>query len=66
MPKIKTHQAVAKRFRVTKNKKILKKKCGQNHFNSRETGKVSRLKRRPAGIASATIRKSIRRLITRV
>ena len=66
MPKIKTHQAVAKRFRVTKNKKILKKKCGQNHFNSRETGKVSRLKRRLAGIASATIRKSIRRLITRV
>ena len=66
MPKIKTHQSVAKRFRVTKNKKILKKKCGQDHFNSRETGKVTRHKRRPAGIANATLRKSIRQLITRV
>ncbi len=46
MPKIKTHKATAKRFKVTKNKKILKRKAGQDHFNSRESGTVTRCKRR--------------------
>ena len=46
MPKLKTHQATAKRFRVTKNKKVMKKMGGQDHFNAREPGKVTRNKRR--------------------
>lgn len=46
MAKLKTIQAVAKRIHITKNKKVLKKKCGQDHFNSREPGKVTRNKRR--------------------
>ena len=46
MPKLKTKQLVAKRFIITKNKKILKATGGQDHFNARETGKVSRNKRR--------------------
>lgn len=44
--KLKTRQTVAKRVKITKNKKILKKKCGQNHFNAREKGSVTRAKRR--------------------
>ena len=36
--KLKTHKATAKRFKVTKNGKIIKRACGQNHYNSRENG----------------------------
>ena len=46
MPKIKTHKATAKRFTITKNKKIKQRKGGQNHFNARESGKIMRNKRR--------------------
>lgn len=44
--KPKTHQATAKRFVKTKKGKYLKRKCGQDHFNAREPGKVTRNKRR--------------------
>jgi len=44
--KLKTHKAMAKRFRVTKSGKIMKKANGQDHFNSREPGSVTRSKRR--------------------
>ena len=46
MPKVKTRQAIAKRFKVTKKKKVLKRSCGQDHFNARESGKEKRGKRR--------------------
>lgn len=46
MPKIKTHKATAKRFIITKKKKIKQRKGGQDHFNAREPGKVTRRKRR--------------------
>lgn len=45
MPKLKTHQATAKRFKRTKTGKIIKRTAGQNHFNARETGKVGRNKK---------------------
>lgn len=44
--KQKTHKALAKRVTITKTGKILKRKAGQDHFNSRESGKVTRNKRR--------------------
>jgi len=53
MPKLKTIKAVAKRFRITKNGKVLKKKCGQDHYNSRESGKVTRNKRRSTQLSDA-------------
>lgn len=46
MAKLKTHQATAKRFRFTKRGHIMKKRTGQDHFNAREPGKVTRNKRR--------------------
>lgn len=46
MSKLKTHKATVKRFKVTKNKKVLQRTCGQNHFNARESGNVTRSKRR--------------------
>lgn len=46
MPKIKTIKKIAKRFKLTKNGKVIQRKCGQDHFNSRERGNTTRNKRR--------------------
>jgi large subunit ribosomal protein L35 len=46
MPKIKTHKATAKRFKITKKEKVIMRKGGQDHFNSRESGNTKRNKRR--------------------
>ena len=46
MPKIRTHKATAKRFRRTGAKKIMRRAAGQDHFNARESGNVTRSKRR--------------------
>lgn len=62
MPKIKTRQAVAKRFVVTKKKKVLKRTGGQDHFNARERGNTKRNKRRDTQIAKAD-QKNIRRML---
>jgi len=62
MSKIKTHKAVSKRFKVTKNKKVLKRKAGQDHFNSRESGNITRKKRRDVEM-SDTLNKNIRTLM---
>lgn len=43
---LKTFKALAKRVKITKNGKVLKRKAGQDHFNGRESGKVRRNKRR--------------------
>lgn len=45
MPKIKTKKSVIKKIKITKNKKVLRRSSGQNHFNSKETGKVGREKK---------------------
>ncbi|MBI4600053.1 50S ribosomal protein L35 [Candidatus Uhrbacteria bacterium] len=45
MPKQKTRKAVAKRFRVTKTGSVLKRYGGQDHFNARNPGKITRKKR---------------------
>ena len=44
--KLKTHKAFSKRFKVTKTGKVMKRRAGQDHFNGRDTGKISRKKRR--------------------
>ena len=62
MPKLKTHKAVVKRFKITKTKKILKKTAGQDHYNSRESGKTTRKKRGLKQIAKSKA-KTIRNLL---
>lgn len=59
MPKIKNHKASAKRFLVTKNKKVLKRKCGQDHFNGREDGETGNKKRRDISFSNKTDSKNI-------
>jgi len=43
---MKTIKAVSKRIKVTKNDKLIIRKGGQDHFNSRESGKTGRNKKR--------------------
>ena len=43
---MKTHNAMSKRFKVTKKGKVLKRAAGQDHFNARESGNTTRGKRR--------------------
>jgi ribosomal protein L35 len=43
---MKTRKTMAKRVKITKTGKIMKRKAGQDHFNSRERSKVTRAKRR--------------------
>ncbi|MEI6835308.1 MAG: 50S ribosomal protein L35 [Candidatus Falkowbacteria bacterium] len=45
MPKIKTHQATAKRFKVTGGSKVTQRKSGQAHNNAHESGSTTRSKR---------------------
>lgn len=67
MPKMKTHKAVSKRFKMVVKKKngkkttqITKRAEGQDHFNARETGKKKRNKRSD-NTQSNTMRKTILR-----
>lgn len=46
MPKLKTTKAIAKRLVLTRRGKLLKRKAGQDHFNSRESGTTRMGKRR--------------------
>jgi len=61
--KLKTHKATVKRFKITKNGKLIKRTAGQDHFNSRESGKVTRNKRRDTSINNETVKKTIKKLI---
>lgn len=50
MPKLKTPNSIAKRFKVKKatssrGKKFEHVKTGQNHFNGKESGTITRRKR---------------------
>jgi len=62
--KVKTHQATAKRFKVTGQGKLLKRTAGQDHFNSRETSTVTRRKRRDTELAKVNL-PAVRKLINR-
>ncbi len=50
MAKLRTHKATAKRFRVTKRGKLIRRKAGQDHFNARESSIVTRRKRRDKNV----------------
>jgi large subunit ribosomal protein L35 len=61
MPKMKTHWATAKRFRITRRGKVLHRKATGNHMLTKKSG--SR-RRRVEGMNEITAeRKVIRRLL---
>ena len=59
---LKTHKATAKRMRITGSGKLMQKQRGQDHFNARDTGKVTRSKRRLIQTPKAE-QKTIRQLL---
>ena len=50
--KFKTRKTVAKRIKITKKGKVIARKTGQDHFNARESGNVTRKKRKDNVISS--------------
>lgn len=51
--KLKTNKTISKRIRVTKTGKLMKRHGGQDHFNTRNPGKITRKKRRDQEVAKA-------------
>ncbi|OGF20884.1 hypothetical protein A2316_00660 [Candidatus Falkowbacteria bacterium RIFOXYB2_FULL_38_15] len=62
--KVKTHKAASKRFHVTKRGKLLKRCAGQDHFNARDEGKITRKKRRDVTISKCYDRSLKKMIIT--
>jgi large subunit ribosomal protein L35 len=56
MPKAKTHKGATKRLRKTSSGKIMQRSAGQGHFNSRESGKTTKNKRRDNTMSTASNR----------
>jgi len=67
MPKLKTHKTASKRFKISGKKnraarKLMRRHTGQDHFNSRESGKVGINKRRDEVVRDVDV-KNIKRLM---
>lgn len=62
MPKLKSHKGTQKRVRSTGAHRLMRRTTGQDHFNSRESGKTVRNKRRDAAIHPSD-EKALRRLL---
>lgn len=53
---MKPRKTIAKRIKVTASGKLVKRKAGQDHFNSRESGNTTRNKRRDVSLSPAFAR----------
>lgn len=56
--KLKTHQTTAKKIKVTggkRKKKFITKHAGQDHFNARESGNMTRHKRRKSQVSKSDL-----------
>jgi large subunit ribosomal protein L35 len=62
MPKLKTHKGAKKRFKVTKNKKIIYSKAYRGHILTKKSAKRKRALRKPGQIQSAD-RNRIKRML---
>jgi len=63
--KMKTHQAIAKKIKVTgkkRRKNYLTKHAGQDHFNARESGNTTTSKRRDITLSKVN-RGNIKKLL---
>lgn len=62
MPKMKTHKATAKRFRLTKNGKLMHMKSGRTHLRRRKSAS----KKSDFRHAVSTPAKGLRKRVTRL
>ncbi len=60
--KLKTKKLLRKRVRITSRKKVIIRTAGQDHFNSRESSKVTKNKRRDKELSSVNI-KTVKKLL---
>ena len=61
--KQKTNKRISKTFWVTGTGKVMRRKTGQAHFNSRETGNTTKNKRRDFSIGNKAVSKKIKSVI---
>lgn len=59
---LKTNKSIAKRFKVTKNKKVLFRPSHQDHYNAKESGNKTRKKRKLKRLKGAIAKKIIKQL----
>lgn len=62
MPKMKTHKATAKRFKVTKNRKLKRQKQRRSHLRRKKSGRVRRSLDKDLPVDKSE-RKRVRRLL---
>ncbi len=62
MPRMKTRKSVRKRVRITARKKVMRRDIGQDHFNARESGKITRRKRSDEEILNMDAKNILRNL----
>ena len=60
--KMKTHKATAKRFKVTKNGKVLRTKGGKSHLRRKKSKRVTRQFSKMIEVKNAAERRRIKRL----
>jgi large subunit ribosomal protein L35 len=63
MPKIKTHRAAAKRFRITRKGKVLHRKATGNHMLTKKSSSRRRRVEGEAEVGSRADAKTVRRLL---
>jgi len=59
---MKTRKSISKRFKITKNKKILRRHTRQDHFNARDKGDKTREKRGMVQI-SRTEKREVKKML---
>jgi len=65
MPKMKTHSATSKRFRVTRKGKVLHRKATGNHMLTKKSGSQRRRIEGHAEVRATGEQKKIKRLLAR-
>lgn len=60
---MKTRKSITKRFKITKNGKILRRPTGQNHFRAKKTGKEIRQRRKWVELHKSEVKK-IKKLLS--
>lgn len=55
--KAKTRKSFTKRFKITKNNKLLRRKTGLNHFRAKKSGESIRASRKLKKVSKSEIRR---------
>ena len=61
---MKTRKSIAKRFKITKNGKILRRATGQDHYRAKKTGQKIRKSRKWVLVPKAEGKQIMKSLIT--